>query len=138
MKICCMSFEEVEKLSLTGEWPMLVNAINNRKDKGTQHTVFEALFDDDGIICVFGWELANSIKSGDCIYVGPLVVHEKYRGMGIGTYVIGLLKMISNRFETKLLLYAHKDVIPFYEKQGFSVVYDVEEDYKAMECGPEK
>ena len=137
-----LTFQEVEELAKTGEWPMLVTAVECRKqDKdyisGEHRTTFNAVGNDSNkIMGVFGYEFVNSKRSGDCVYVGPLCVQDKYKGRGIGSLMVILLQIGVAKSNTKLLLYAHKDVQGFYKKHGFRVVYEVERDYQAMEWVP--
>ena len=95
--------------------------------------MFNAVVRDDKILCVSGFEVGSSNRSGEVVYIGPLCVHESYRNQGIGSIVINAYKIMATQMNYKLLLYAHKDVQWFYEKHGFKAVYEVEEDYQAME-----
>ena len=134
-----LSNEEVELLAISGEWEEVDVAVNCRKYdsnyvRGIQKTNYEAVINGEGrIIAVFGYELVTSKRSGVCLYISPLCVHSDYRGIGIGSGIIELLKIVAKKTEVKLMLYAHESVQGFYEKNGFKPVYDVEENYKAME-----
>ncbi len=88
-------------------------------------------------MAVFGYESMHTKQDGLCLYVGPLYVHERYRGKGIGSLAVTLLQTSAMKTGTKLLLYAHNDVQGFYEKHGFKAMYEVEEYYQAMEWMPE-
>jgi GNAT superfamily N-acetyltransferase len=136
-----ITFQEVEELANTGEWPMLVTAVACRKYdpdyiSGKRKTTFSAIFQDDNVACVFGFEYGFSERSGEMIYIGPLCVHESYRGQGFGSLAVFAFKVMAKNLQQKLLLYAHKDVQGFYEKHHFVPVYEVEEDYQAMEWVP--
>jgi len=139
-----LTFQEVEELAKTGEWPMLATAVECRKNdknymSGEQKTIFNSVGNNyDDIMGVFGYEFVNSKRSGDCVYVGPLCVHKKYRNRGIGSLMVMLIQISVGKTNTKLLLYAHKDIQGFYEKHGFKAVYEVDKDYQAMEWTPDK
>ena len=137
-----LTFREVEELANTGEWPQLVTAVACRKNEpeyvsGKRITVFSAIIKDDTIVCVMGFEYGYSERSGEVVYIGPLCVREAYRGCGIGSLAVFAFKVMATNQHQKLLLYAHKDVQGFYEKHGFEAVYEVEEDYQAMEWVPD-
>jgi len=137
-----LTFQEVEELSKTGEWPMLITTVESRKYEpdyisGERKTEFQAVEDmDNHIMAVFGCEVVESKGSDKCLYLSPLCVHEKFRDRGIGSLIVLLLQIGVAKTNTKILLYAHKDVQGFYEKHGFKAVYEVEKDYQAMEWLP--
>jgi predicted GNAT family N-acyltransferase len=137
-----ITFQEVEELADTGKWPMLVTAVECRKYEpdyisGKRKTVFSAIIKDNTIVCVMGFEYGYSKRSGEMVYIGPLCVHEAYRGCGIGSLAVLAFQSMAIKQQKKLLLYAHKDVQGFYERHGFKAVYAVEEDYQAMEWVPD-
>ena len=139
-----LTFEEVEALGNTGEWPMLATTVASRKYEpaymsGKRKTTFQAIEDSDNhVMAVFGYEPVHTKQGGLGLYIGPLCVHERYRGKGIGSLVVTLLQTGAIKSGTKLVLYAHKDVQGFYEKHGFKAMYEVEENYQAMEWEPDE
>ena len=137
-----LTFQEVEDLAHTGEWPQLVTAVACRKNEpdyisGKRKTTFLAGVREGKVLSVFGFEYSFSKRSGEMVYIGPLCVNESYRGQGEGSRIVESFKTMAAQRNKKLLLYAHKDVQGFYEKHGFKAVYEVEQDYHAMEWVPD-
>lgn len=137
-----LTFQEVEELANTGEWPQLVTAVSCRKNEsdyvsGKRKTIFSAIIKDNTIACVMGFEYGYSKRSGEVVYIGPLCVREAYRGLGIGSLAVLAFQSMAIKQQKKLLLYAHIDIQAFYEKHGFKAVYEVETDYQAMEWVPD-
>lgn len=70
-----------------------------------------------------------------CVKVEDFLVEPEYRGQGIGTYVIQILKDICALNDCTLGLWAEKDKVSWYEKLGFKFI-EKKRDYW-MEYTPE-
>lgn len=128
-----ITLQEADKLASNDEWPVLRKAVDNRMNNkeyasGSKNTILWTLVDDGNIVGVIGYEV---IQSGE-IYVGPLEIHPNHRGKGYGSYMVALMKMSATMTNTSVFLYAHKDVVPFYERNGFKKGGAVEENYYEM------
>ena len=66
---------------------------------------------------------SKRFKAYPAIKIGRLAVHEDYSRHGYGSKLLDLIKtlVISNRYSgcRFMTVDAYKDVIPFYEKNGF-------------------
>lgn len=106
--------KQLEKLFLSVNW-----------ESGKYPEKLEKALDNCGSVFT-AWNgeeligLANGIDDGEMTaYVHYLLVAPEYQGQGIATH---LLEMMKERYSSYLhffLVAEHKDLVGFYEKQGF-------------------
>lgn len=105
---------QLEKLFLSVEWESGKYPERLKKALDNCGTVFTA-WDGEELV-----GLANAIDDGEMTaYVHYLLVAPKYQGQGIATH---LLKLMKERYSNCLhffLVAEHKELVGFYEKQGF-------------------
>ena len=106
--------EQLEKLFLSIEWESGKYPERLKKALDNCGTVFTAWNGEELI------GLANAIDDGEMTsYVHYLLVAPEYQGQGIATKLLELMKKRYSGYHHFFLVAEHKDLVGFYEKQGF-------------------
>ena len=105
---------QLEKLFLSVDWESGKYPERLKKALDNCGTVYTAW--DGGELV----GLANAIDDGEMTaYVHYLLVAPEYQGQGIATRLLELMKRRYSGYHHFFLVAEHKDLIGFYEKQGF-------------------
>lgn len=106
--------EQLEKLFLSVDWESGKYPERLKKALVNCGTVFTA-WDGEELI-----GLANAIDDGEMTaYVHYLLVAPDHQGQGIATELLALMKKRYSGYHHFFLVAEHKDLVNFYEKQGF-------------------
>ena len=106
--------EQLEELFLSVNWESGKYPERLKKALGNCGTVYTA-WDGEELV-----GLANAIDDGEMTaYVHYLLVAPEYQGQGIATRLLELMKKRYSGYHHFFLVAEHKDLVVFYEKQGF-------------------
>lgn len=106
--------QQLEKLFLSVGWISGKYPERLKKALDSCGTVYTA-WDGEELV-----GLANAIDDGELTaYVHYLLVAPEYQGQGIATSLLELMKKRYRGYLHFFLVAEHKDLISFYEKQGF-------------------
>ena len=106
--------EQLEKLFLSVDWESGKYPERLKKALDNCGTVYSA-WDGEELV-----GLANAIDDGGMTaYVHYLLVTPEYQGQGIATHLLELMKERYSSYHHFFLVAEHKELVGFYEKQGF-------------------
>ena len=106
--------EQLERLFLSVDWESGKYPERLKKALDNCGTVFTA-WDGEELV-----GLANGIDDGEMTaYVHYLLVAPEYQGQGIATHLLELMKKKYSSCLHFFLVAEHKELVGFYEKQGF-------------------
>ena len=107
--------EQLEKLFLSVDWESGRFPERLKKALDNCGTVYTA-WDGEELV-----GLANGIDDGEMTaYVHYLLVSPEYQGQGIATRLLELMKKHYSGYHHFFLVAEHKNLVGFYEKQGFN------------------
>lgn len=107
--------EQLERLFLSVDWESGKFPERLKKALDNCGAVFSA-WDGDKLV-----GLANGIDDGEMTaYVHYLLVDPDYQGQGIATRLLELMRKRYRGYHHFFLVAEHKELVGFYEKQGFT------------------
>lgn len=107
--------EQLERLFLSVDWESGKFPERLKKALDNCGAVFSA-WDGDKLV-----GLANGIDDGEMTaYVHYLLVDPDYQGQGIATRLLELMRKSYRGYHHFFLVAEHKELVGFYEKQGFT------------------
>lgn len=121
MQLVRISSKRIKQLGMfpLAEQAMAIRANDPFYQDGRMRTFFQVLVHDGVILGVVGWEY-NSEK----LFLGPLEVVPKYRGIGVGSLIVNLSILAAMSNKTKgVFLYCKNEFVDYYKKLGFLRVY---------------
>jgi len=129
MQLVKISAKRIKQLGMfpLAEQAMAIRSTDPFYQDGRMRTFFQALVYDGVILGVLGWEY-NSEK----LFVGPLEVNPKYRGMGVGSIMLyqSILASLSNGTKG-VFLYCTNEFVEYYRRFGFKRILL---DWEGEEC----
>ena len=129
-----ISYKSAITLSNNGDFPLLKSTIENRKEDACYETGEKVIHfltccnKDKRVVGLLGYEIISDKK----IYLSPLEVIVPYRGMGIATNLIKIMKSMAKYVKYDLSLYCNDSLIPFYEKFGFKTIREIDDNEHEM------